>query len=246
MKKVILKTQEEVKRLLPETLEKNLKENEDICPICHGLGIIKRNQPFGISEYNKPLEWYENEYFTWCPNCYFGVIKLCEFCGKPLTKGSKVCNCEGYKEHEQKVLEMKQQEMIIKAREVGTEEVDCVYDEKSEQYFFDLESFVDEYKELYFDSVEEGKVQSFEDFFETVVPKVLWVCPSIEININANSIIEDACEELHEDAADYIGYDDKKELQDFLNYWCEKQVGTTTYYSEYKKYISVRREWFDN
>lgn len=139
---------------------------------------------------------------------------------------------------------MKQQEMIIKAREVGTEEVDCVYDEKSEQYFFDLESFVDEYKELYFDSVEEGKVQSFEDFFETVVPKVLWVCPSIEINMNANSIIEDACEELHEDAKDYIGYDDRKELQDFLNYWCEKQTGTTTYYPEYERYISVRREWF--
>lgn len=56
MKKITLNVQDEVKRLLPETLEKNLTEHEMIYPVCHGLWIIKRNQPFGVKG---EKEWFD-------------------------------------------------------------------------------------------------------------------------------------------------------------------------------------------
>ena len=37
----------------------------------------------------------------------------------------------------------------------------------------------------------------------------------------------------------------KKELQEFLDKWCAKQTGTTTYYPCYKEYVRVQKEWFD-
>lgn len=245
MKKIRLNVQDEVKRLLPETLEKNLTDHQMICPACHGLGIIKRNQPFGVKDESERVKWYGNEYFTWCPNCYFGVVELCEFCGYPLNKGSKHCNCDGYKEHEEMLIEKKQQEAIKKAKvETNLKEIECVYDEKSEQYFFDLESFIDEYKELYYDFVEEGG-SDFEIFFKTTVPEVLWVCTATSISINANKIIEDACEGLHEDAYSNIESSDEQELQKYLDSWCKKQTATTTYYPDYSKYVKVERSWFD-
>ena len=60
--------------------------------------------------------------------------------------------------------------------------------------------------------------------------------------MDADSIIENACEELYEDARDNIS--DEKELQEFLDKWCEKQTGTTTYYPCYKEYVRVQKEWF--
>lgn len=36
-----------------------------------------------------------------------------------------------------------------------------------------------------------------------------------------------------------------KELQDFLDKWCEKQTGTTTYYPYYKEYVRVKKGWFE-
>lgn len=38
---------------------------------------------------------------------------------------------------------------------------------------------------------------------------------------------------------------DEKELQEFLDKWCDKQTGTTTYYPCYKEYVRVKKEWFD-
>lgn len=50
MKHISLKVSKEIKHILPDTLEKDLKDNEEICPVCHGLGIIKKDYSFGIEE----------------------------------------------------------------------------------------------------------------------------------------------------------------------------------------------------
>ena len=84
---------------------------------------------------------------------------------------------------------------------------------------------------------------SFNEYFEKHVPKVLWNCEVVKISMDADSIIENACDELHEDARNNIS--DEKELQEFLDKWCEKQTGTTTYYPCYKEYVKVQKEWFD-
>ena len=84
---------------------------------------------------------------------------------------------------------------------------------------------------------------NFDEYFEKYVPKVLWNCEVVKISMDSDSIIENACDELHEDARDYIS--DEKELQDFLDKWCEKQTGTTTYYPCYNEYVKVKKEWFE-
>lgn len=76
------------------------------------------------------------------------------------------------------------------------------------------------------------------------LPDVLWLTDHVDISMDAEQIIENACEELHEDACENISSDDKIELQDMLDEWCNKQTGTKTVYPNYKKYVRVRKEWF--
>lgn len=116
-----------------------------------------------------------------------------------------------------------------------------MYDEQSDKYFSDEDEFVDYYWQNYLDG--SGGCDSFDEYFEYEIPKVLWNCEEVKISMDTDSIIENACEELHEDARNNIS--DEKELQDFLNKWCDKQTGTTTYYPCYKEYVKVQKEWFD-
>jgi len=242
MKHISLNVSEEIKHILPDTLEKDLKENEEICSVCHGLGIVKRNYSYGIKEDEKPtkVNWYDNEYFVWCPNCYFGVIKKCEYCGKILSKGRLKCDCEKQRDIDEKEKRIKYQEMISRATEVDLKDVRSdtwLYDEQTNDYFSDVDCFVDAYKDN----------EEFADYKEMIenLPEVLWLCDSVDISMDADSIIESVCEELHEDAEDNISGKDRKELQELLDNWCKKQTGTTTLYPNYKKYVRVRKGWFE-
>lgn len=246
MKHISLNVAEEIKKILPDTLEKNLQDNEIICPVCHGLGIIKKDYHFGVKEDNaekaSKLNWYDNGYLTLCHNCYFGRIKTCEYCGKPLIKGTNRCSCEKYREHEEEEKRIKYQETIAKAKEIELKDASYyIYDEQSEKYFSDEDEFVEHYWQNYLDG--SGGYNNFDEYFEYEVPKVLWNCEKVKISMDADSIIENTCDELHEDARDNIS--DEKELQEFLNKWCAKQSGTTTYYPYYKEYMRVQKGWFD-
>lgn len=243
---------------LPVYLQKDLRDNEDICEVCGGTGVIKNDYifyceaPGGIEKTPAIMKKYNNEHLTLCPNCYFGVIKKCKYCGKILNKMSIRCNCEGYQEKEKLEYDKKYNELLTKAKEVFPNEY-CneevlysggLYDDIGEfgGYYFDIEDFIGEYKELY--KGRYSSLLSFDEFFEEKVPKVLWICEKHELSIDAYSIVEQACEELYEDAIEQI--QDIHELQSFLNEWTKKQTGTTTYYPAYKKYIKVRKEWFKN
>lgn len=244
MKHISLNVSEEIKHILSDTLKKDLRDNEEICPVCHGLSIVKRDYPFGVGNNEKPskVDWYNNEYFVWCPNCYFGVIKKCEYCGKMLPKGRLKCDCERQKTEDEKERRIKYQETINRAKEISLKDAAYyIYDEESDKYFADEDEFVEYYWQEYLDG--SGGCENFDEFFEYEVPKVLWNCSETKISLDADSIIENACDELHEDARDNIS--DEKELQDFLDKWCEKQTGTTTYYPDYKKYVRVEKEWFE-
>lgn len=110
----------------------------------------------------------------------------------------------------------------------------CFYEEDSNDYYYDIYNFVDWY------IAENGNDENSLDN----LPEVLWLTTKEKININASSIVEEACEQLYEDAFDNIDDNDIKELQEFLNNWCAKQTGTTTLYPDYTKYVSVKKEWF--
>ncbi|MEG1044797.1 MAG: hypothetical protein RSF81_08520 [Oscillospiraceae bacterium] len=240
MKHISLTVKDEIKNILPDILEKDLQANEIICPTCHGLGVVKRHQPFGLKEketdegYSPKMNWYDNEYLTFCPTCFDGVVSLCKYCGKPIVKGyiSK-CDCEQYQKKELQKQYLKYQETIAKAKEINPNETEMMlYDENSDRYFSDVDEFV----EYFYDE----NYESEDDLLE-VLPQVLWVCTKSDIFIDAGDVIGNACDDLHEDASDNCDYNS---LQKVLDKWCNEQSGTTTYYHAYKEYIKVKKEWF--
>lgn len=246
MKHILINVSEEIKNILPDTLEKDLQDYERICPVCHGLGVVLDNNIYGIKgdtseAAKKSMFPYNHQAIKFCPNCYNGVISLCKYCGKQIQKGSiDSCDCEQYKAKEEEKNRIKYQELIDKAEEVDIKDVDSdmwFYDEQTDDYFSDIESFVDAYRDFEEYESDEEKMNN--------LPEVLWLTDPVDISMDAYSIIENACEDLHEDAYDNISDKDMKELQNILDEWCNKQTGTRTVYPNYKKYVRVGKEWFE-
>lgn len=246
MKHISINVSEQIKNILPNTLEKDLQDYEEICPVCHGLGVLLDNNVYGIkgdtSEAAKKSRFpYNHQAIKFCPNCFNGVIRLCQYCGKQIRKGSIVyCDCEQYKAKEEEEKRIKYQEKISKAEEIDIKDIDSemwFYDEQTDDYFSGIDSFVDAYKDF-------DEYESDEEMMNNL-PEVLWLTDPVDITIDADSIIESACEELHEDASENISVKDRKELQDILDEWCKKQTGTRTLYPNCNKYVRVRMEWFE-
>lgn len=243
IKHISLNVSEEIKHILPDTLEKDLMDNEEVCPVCKGLGVVLDNNIYGIKgdtseAAKKSMFPYNHQSIKFCPNCYNGVIRLCEYCGKPLPRARLKCDCEQQIKKDEEEKRVKYQEIIAKAKEVDIKSVSTyLYDEQINRYFAEIEDFVDEYRDNTYYENDEEMLEN--------LPEVLWVCSKAEISMDADSIIENACDELHEDAYDTISDKDIEELQGFLDKWCEKQTGATTYYPCYKEYVRVQKEWFD-
>ena len=246
MRHISINVSVEIKNILPDALEKDLQDDEETCPVCHGMGVVLDNNIYGIKAdtseaAKKSIFLYNHQAIKFCPNCYNGVIRLCKYCGKQIQKDSiDSCDCEQYKAIDDEEKKIKYQEKFAKAEEVDIQDVDSdmwFYDEQTDDYFSDIESFVDSYKD--FDEYESDKEMM------NNLPEVLWLNDPVDISIDAYSIIENACEDLHEDAYDNISDKDMKELQNILDEWCNKQTGTRTVYPNYKKYVRVRKEWFE-
>lgn len=125
-----------------------------------------------------------------------------------------------------------QKETIDKAKQVDIKDVSTyLYCDDNNTYYSDIEDYVES---LYVDYLDNG----FDD-----IPRILWVTEEINISLDAYSICENACDELHEDAMDNC---DIKSLQEVLDDWCKKQTGTTTYSPCYREYVKVEEEWFKN
>lgn len=228
------------------TLEKDLEDNEQICPTCHGLGMVVGNNEFYHTENvnNSALIDYNNMAFGYCPNCFNGVVKVCKYCGKLLSKWQSSCNCvQQQAENEQQENETIQQS-VLKATEVTRSEIGDTWlsDYKGLNYYSSIEDFIEQIQDQY--SEESHNYTNFDEFYELEVPKFLWLCETEDINLNAYNIVSDACEDLHEDAMDSISSTDIKELQNYLDNWCDAQSGTSTCYVVHKKYVNVKREWF--
>lgn len=246
MRYISINVSEEIKNILPDILEKDLQDNERVCHICNGLGVVIDNNVYGIKgdmseAAKKSMFPYNHQAIKFCPNCFNGVIRLCQYCGKQIRKGSiDYCDCEQYKVKEEEEKRIKYQEKISRAEEVNIEDVDSdmwFYDEQTDDYFFNIDYFVDAYKDF-------DEYESNEEMINNL-PEVLWLTDPVDISMDADQIIENACEELHEDAYENISDKDRKELQDMLDEWCNKQTGTRTVYPNYKKYVRVRKEWFE-
>ena len=67
-------------------------------------------------------------------------------------------------------------------------------------------------------------------------PFRLWTTTEESIHLDATQIIEEACEDLHEDAAESC---DAKGLQKLLDEWCSEQYGTSSVLLNKKEYVKI-------
>ena len=120
-----------------------MQDNEEICPVCNGLGVVIANNPYGIQgdtseTAKKSIFPYNHQAIKFCPNCFNGVIQLFEYCGKQLPKGRLKCDCEQQKEIDNEERKIKYQETIAKAKEIAVEDLSgdtWLYDEQTDDYF---------------------------------------------------------------------------------------------------------------
>lgn len=234
--KVFVPIVKTVQKILPQYLIKDLQENERICQVCHGLGMRIENNVYGIkgdtSEAGQREHFpYKHQALTFCQSCFNGVQKLCPYCGKPYERGDYYCDCAGQNKADEERRMKKLEERVAKAKEVQESDVKTyLYCEEFDSYYSEVDDFFDSYACNYNDEKSRKR------------PERLWVCSAAEIALDADSIVENACEELHEDAYENC---DTNSLQKLLNSWCEKQSGTTTYYPCYKEYVTIDWSRYD-
>lgn len=66
------------------------------------------------------------------------------------------------------------------------------------------------------------------------------------MRIDAYSIVESATDDLYEDAMDNISTGSIKELQDYLDKWCDNCGVGNIYYENHKYKVRIPWEEYDN
>lgn len=101
-----------LKEIMGKGLVKDLSEDEEICPVCHGTGVKLANNIYGLQ--NEPTRSdgvffpYKHQSLVRCNNCYNGIVHKCKYCGKLLDKDTLECDCEKAREEkEQKISKRK-------------------------------------------------------------------------------------------------------------------------------------------
>lgn len=229
-----------IQKLVNVNLRKDLHINEEICQHCHGTGMIVVENRYGLSEdpdKSKRHFPYTHQSISFCQHCYNGIVHRCPHCGKLIKRGYLVCDCEAQQEIRKQEEAKKKQEAFDNAPIVPKEVLD-----KMAYFYSDYFSFNDGY----FADWDEF----FDDWFEnsnpdSIRPEFVWITEPVEMDIDAQNIIEQATDDLYEDAYDDISYEAKKELQEFLDSWCKRCGVSTTYFESHKYKVRIPWEEYD-
>ncbi|PIJ98093.1 hypothetical protein [Lysinibacillus sphaericus] len=205
------------------TFEKHLQENEEICEVCNGLGMTIDDNPFGIRgiKTNKTFP-FNNQALSFCSSCYNGVRKRCEHCHELIAKGWTKCNCETVKKQKAIQQDNEDKERWDNIPKISLEQALLNY---GMLYVEDFDEYVA--TDSFEDWIESKRDE--EDFNPSELKIYVTTCRSIYLS--ATDIIENALEDLHEDAG--VSNKATEKLQNFLDQWCkENVVETQTYYAD--------------
>lgn len=219
--------------VLKNGLKKDLQEHQILCPICKGTGLEIANQVYGLSnDPDKSKHFpYSNQYIVGCQHCYSGVINLCEHCHSELPRFTTRCECE-------KAASIRHSDSLAKEKVLWDKAIKLVSEDEiakgmgmyysehypsNEGYFTEWEDFIDRWN----DEHEPDEVR----------PVYVWGTTYTKLALDADSILENACDDLHDEALSNI--EDKDELQTFLDNWCAEQKGTETYNADNKYAIKI-------
>jgi hypothetical protein len=234
-KETVVSDKEYIERLVNASLRKDLHENEEVCEVCHGTGMVIVNNSYGLSDDpDKTIGVfpYKHQSISFCQHCYNGVVRRCQYCGMILPRGRLKCSCDTQQRIDFKAIEEKEAKALREAP-IATEEVLNLSEYYYSDKFGDNEGYFDNWDEFFdywFDNHDEDDEK----------PEFVWTTIPENISMDAMSIIESATEDLYEDAYSDISDSEIKKLQDYLDDWCKNcGVGTTYYQGKYK----VRIPW---
>lgn len=220
------------------SLKKDLQENEVICPKCGGTGLQVSDNPFGLaSDKDKYSEMFPHrkQTITGCSHCYNGVQRKCEHCNELLGRKGW-CDCIGYKNKQAEKQHLKDLEKWNKALKTSVEEhlkedyTYMLYLDNYDQFFEDIDDVI----EFLRDEIEQGDLE-----VSDIDNMRLFKTNPMSLSFDAQSIIENATEELHENAYENT-MKHVEELQQFLDTFAEKiKRSTLTYFPNFKESIVI-------
>ena len=236
-KTVFVSDAEYIKNLVNINLQKDLCDDEEVCPYCHGTGMTVYNHSYGLSDdpdrtINR-LFPYRHQSITFCRHCYDGVVHRCKLCGEILPKGMSKHYCAQQQEADRKERAAKEMAEFENAPIAPEEVVDsCFYlysndYPNNEGYFCDWDEFFESWHEEHDENDDR--------------PEFVWITEPVEMSVDVQDIIENATYNLYEDASEDITSEARKELQDFIDGWCKRCGVGTTYYESHK--YKVRIPW---
>lgn len=220
--------------LVGKKLIKDLHDNEEICPVCHGTGLRIEDNPYGLSDDPDKRAGqfpYKHQSIRFCPNCYNGVVRFCPDCGKQIPRCRTLCDCDAVVQRRQQEETRKEKERLEKAEKHEPNALGSLFTMAQSDFY----------------SHNEGYFSCWEDFFDnwnedceefTGKPLYVWGTEEVEMSFDASSIVSNACEDMYEDAYDDIGADAVAEMQRYLNEWKEK-YGRTSYLLTTKHAIRI-------
>ena len=176
------------------------KNNQRVCEHCDGIGWL----------YD-----FENKFMEKCNKCYNGLIDTCPKCGNDIRGFCNNDKCWEGREIEREERLFNSAKRRITYKEAVEDGMKMFY---SEAYPYNNGYFSD--------------ISDLEDCLDEDVemPKYVWGTTEVALSIDAESVVENACDELHEEA--FYNIEGIDELQDFINEWCEKQTGVDTYWQD--------------
>lgn len=189
---------------LPTVFTRTLKDGQELCPECGGIQLVS-----------------DGKIITSCKSCLGknGVLSRCQYCGE-----IDVYNhtCKGKKDAEREDRANREAEKWNKTPKVTLDEAI----ERFEMVFIDQ---ADEYIATDMLMKWIADRESDDDEFDRSALRVYGTYKT-KICFDAGTIIEDACDDLHEEASDRISCKAMNELQGILDNWAKKHGdGTTTY-----------------
>lgn len=196
--------------LIGKKLIKDLHDNEEICPVCHGTGLRIEDNPYGLSDDPDKRAGqfpYKHQSIRFCPNCYNGVVRFCPDCGKQIPRCRTLCDCDAVVQRRQQEENRKEKERLEKAEKHEPNALGSLFTMAQSDFYSHNEGYFSCWED-FFDSWNEDR----EEF--TGKPLYVWGTEEVEMSFDASSIVSNACEDMYEDAYDDIGADAVAEIRD--------------------------------
>lgn len=226
-------------------LRKDLLPNEVLCPECGGGTLQVDDSPYGLKGHvvpGKPFP-YKHQSITGCSHCYNGVRKLCKYCDKMLSRSGQ-CDCNGYSDELEAKREETEANRWDRATKITATELmnnadkypNMLFYENGDLFFSSMDSLVEHISESSFEDNKDGVPLSYINSLR------VYYTYQTSAEFDVESILQDAVEELHEDAYTNIMYH-SKEVEEFFAAFVEKvKEYTSTYMPDFDLGVTFSME----